>query len=642
MPMIGPDAPVARRRLAREHFAFLRGLAQGGDARELWPRYMALEGRFDPRLAARTIAWLKDELAATARRDRRPRVARLVAMDLSHAPADPAVPSLEAFAQRFEPGFFSERELLALFAEAFPPTRRASRRARLIAQQLEALAWLESVAASDPALEDPVSSWLPETTAARLSAAGIRTLGELVDRVALKGPRWSRGVVATGPVKAARIVAWLAPHAARLGRPVGVGRGAIVRGPEDGARGGLAELAGRGSAGIARGGSAGTANGGSAGTVPGGRSGASTPRTAIVPLEQFLVPAALDGRDGRARAPRALNRLGVERDRDALDAWLRGKRSAHTVRAYTKEAERLLLWAILVRGQALSSLGPADCEAYLRFCADPQPRAHWCGPRGSARGSLAWRPFNGPLDAASVRHARAILSALFGWLEGQGYLAGNPWDALAHRGPQAAPSALPARALSAAQWARVDEVAQALPDTGANRRLRVVLALLRATGLRREELVGCRVGDLERRVRADGGDGWVLVVRFAQDRAQVPAVRQNARQATARWREVDLPPELVVVLRNYLACRGLPDDPTDPRVRDAFLIGRVHDATERIRGRARPFDPAAGVSAGTLYAQLKAFLATCAQQLDRTAPADAQALRRASLQWLRHAAGAAL
>lgn len=89
------------------------------DPRVLWPRYMALEGRFDERLAAKTISLLKDKLAAIARRAEKPRLARVLAIDLGRLPSDPALPSLEDFAQRFEPGFYNERELMTLLAASF-------------------------------------------------------------------------------------------------------------------------------------------------------------------------------------------------------------------------------------------------------------------------------------------------------------------------------------------------------------------------------------------------------------------------------------------------------------------------------------------------------------------------------------------
>ena len=52
---------------------------------------------------------------------------------------------------------------------------------------------------------------------------------------------------------------------------------------------------------------------------------------------------------------------------------------SHTQRAYRKEAERFLLWAIVHKGKALSSMNNEDCIEYREFLADPKPRSRWCG-----------------------------------------------------------------------------------------------------------------------------------------------------------------------------------------------------------------------------------------------------------------------
>jgi site-specific recombinase XerD len=592
MPLERTSASAQRRHLSREHFAFLRGLVQGLPARDLWSRYMTVEGRFDERLVARTITWLKDELAATARRDRKTRIARLVSMDLSRTRAgeggtgSPKRPTLEEFASRFEPGYYSERELIELFTEEFPPDRRAQRRHRLVAQQLDALVWLESVAANDPQLDDPVASWLPDVTASRLAAAGVHTLAQLIDRINGKGYRWWSGVAATGPTKAARIAAWLAPHAARLNRPIG----GHVETPRRQLS--VHVLAPR------------------------------EKQTGVVPMERLAVPASLDGRSGVFRAPRHLNLLRAETDLQAVQAWLRSKRSPHTVRAYTKEAERFVLWAVLVKAKPLSSMTVEDCEDYRDFMADPQPRDVWCGQRGRERWGPLWRPFNGPLDARSERHAVTILKNLYGWLNSQGYLIGNPWAGVTPRMP-AAPRINAGRAFTKKQWALITERVRALPETDANRRLGVVLTLLYTTGLRREELVTRLVSDLVLETFDDHTGGWML----------------NVLGKGNRLRQVPIPDSVLAIVQDYLLRRGLPPDPAHPANRDAFLIGRVQKQSDTNRRNAPDVDPKAGISASTLYDQLKRFLDEAADALDASESRHADRLRMASVHWLRHTHG---
>jgi len=108
--------------------------------------------------------------------------------------------------------------------------------------------------------------------------------------------------------------------------------------------------------------------------------------TAIVPYEKFVLPAELDGRAGRYRAPHAKCLLMVTNDHEAIGAWLASKRRgvdgaqdlSSTQRSWRKEAERLLLWSILERKTALRCRRkmPAPTEA-----SSPIRR-----PRGAARG----------------------------------------------------------------------------------------------------------------------------------------------------------------------------------------------------------------------------------------------------------------
>lgn len=49
--------------------------------------------------------------------------------------------------------------------------------------------------------------------------------------------------------------------------------------------------------------------------------------------------------------------LDASKDYEAISAWLALQESTETERAYRKEAERLLLWAILVQLKLLQRLG---------------------------------------------------------------------------------------------------------------------------------------------------------------------------------------------------------------------------------------------------------------------------------------------
>lgn len=200
-------------------------------------------------------------------------------------------------------------------------------------------------------------------------------------------------MTAIGPTKAARIQDWLTSHVASIGQTLG----AHVATPR--AKLYMHELNA---------------------IVPAA--------TDIRPLERARVPDHLDGSHGAYRQPQALCLLSATNDYEAILTWLRSKHGltpeqrvdrikrrkqrdagvptgvewlsalSHTQRAYRKEAERFLLWAILERGKALSSMTQEDCIAYREFIADPQPRSTWCGSRARERWSPLWRPFEGPLS----------------------------------------------------------------------------------------------------------------------------------------------------------------------------------------------------------------------------------------------------
>jgi len=104
----------------------------------------------------------------------------------------------------------------------------------------------------------------------------------------------------------------------------------------------------------------------------------------------------------------------------AVQAWLSLHESIVRQRAYRKEAERLILWAIVERGRALSSLTTEDAIAYRSFLRRPTPRERWVGlvrPRNSPE----WRPFSGGLSARLTAYALSVLGAMFRWLSEQRY-----------------------------------------------------------------------------------------------------------------------------------------------------------------------------------------------------------------------------
>jgi site-specific recombinase XerD len=359
----------------------------------------------------------------------------------------------------------------------------------------------------------------------------------------------------------------------------------------------------------------------------------SLPATDIRPLEKFIVPAELDGTRGLYRRPQAQCLLKATNDYQAILAWLRSKHGltpeqkahlkarrrqrdtgveqgmdwlqalSHTQRAYRKEAERFLLWAITHKGKALSSMSNEDCIEYRDFLADPQPRSRWCGDRGRERWSPLWRPFEGPLSASAQRHAVTILKNLYGFLVDQNYLMGNPWSAVGV--PRTSgPKVNAGRSFSLAQWQFIEGQLKMLPATSANQRLTFGLHLLYATGLRLSEVVAATVDDLQ----------WVEYPADASDDQPMEGWLLRVIGKGQKEREVPLPADVVGELARYLVSRGLDADPEDIGNQGAFLLGKASDAAERAPGLStgQVIDPRQGIAATTFYDQIKRFFEDCA------------------------------
>lgn len=622
------NVPLRQRKLHRGHFAFMRSVVQGLPLRESWERYVRLEGEHtDIRSVRSTIAWIRGEFAAAARREKRHGTARLVLLDaamLTDAPD--SLPSLEEFAHERGLEHFSEAEQLAAYEAKYgQATARQGRRERVIQRQLAALQWLESLVAEPPRNGDAIASWMHPLLTHKLEAAGLHTLGDLIERIDGVGRTWAKGIHGIGSVKAKRIVEWLRDHEACLG--------SAPRAHVDFRRTDLDVAV---------------------------LDAVVEPATAIRPLEKFRPPAQLDGSAGIYRCPPERCLLKAENDFEAILVWLRAKPGltphqiatrrtkrrtpsspsdntpyawldtlSNTQRAYRKEAERFLLWAILVRGKALSSMALEDCIAYREFLADPQPKAEWCGHRAHERWSPLWRPFEGPLSPAAQRQTVVILKNLYGFLASQGYLMGNPWAGVTVPA-SSTPSINAGRSFTGRQWQFIEEQLRALPRDASAVRLTVALELLYATGLRLSEIVAAKAGDLR----------WVEYPPDSADDSPVEGWMLTVIGKGQRLREIPVPKSVVDSISRYFTRRGLDGDVSSAANIDAYLLGKSYDWDQRMPQLAagRPTtQPGEGIAATTLARQLKEFFQRCGRRLIEAGdPRAAARLDKASTHWLRH------
>ncbi|WP_263079896.1 hypothetical protein [Endozoicomonas sp. Mp262] len=105
--------------------------------------------------------------------------------------------------------------------------------------------------------------------------------------------------------------------------------------------------------------------------------------------------------------------IPAKNDSEAVDCWLSEYQgSPNTHKAYKKEVERLILWALLMKQKGLSALDRTDALEYEIFLENPTPESQWTGPR-KPRSHPDWKPFSGPLGHAACKHALAAIKSLF-------------------------------------------------------------------------------------------------------------------------------------------------------------------------------------------------------------------------------------
>jgi len=366
------------------------------------------------------------------------------------------------------------------------------------------------------------------------------------------------------------------------------------------------------------------------------------PPQQVAPLERVAVPLALNGEHGSNRSPEPC-RINASHDLDAIHSWLSLKDgNSKTHSAYKKELERLLLWAVLARGKALSSLNTDDCTAYVHFLktlttADSQ----WVTLAPAIKGQGSWKPFtyrrpktragaqasdgtDPPalvLSPRSVNYAKTVIASCMDWLVKQQYLQHNNFDGIASIKFAQAKGQANNRAFTLNQMQRVFAYAEAQVVPGAldypvTRRTLYILKLAFSTGLRIHELAAASFGDIEC-LEDDRGEHYFLRV-----------VGKNSKE-----RKTSLPQLFIEELKAYLKVRGLPSHfgflpqqgPLIPSLRDK--AGRKH------------------LSPAGIHKVLAAFFGqmVCDLEADsQIGPSLANKLRKASAHWLRHSYGSYL
>ncbi len=162
---------------------------------------------------------------------------------------------------------------------------------------LRPLSRLEAVAVEPPKAHHDLADWFSHAVASRMRTVGLECLGDLAATISTAGYRWWETVPRIGEKSASRIVQWLKENESSIGRRLSARCEVPLRSLD---RQELEAIEGGG--------------------------------TAVLPLERFVLPAALDGSGAKNRAPAHMNQSGASNDLEAVRIWL-GRTAGRTFRS---------------------------------------------------------------------------------------------------------------------------------------------------------------------------------------------------------------------------------------------------------------------------------------------------------------------
>lgn len=295
-------------------------------------------------------------------------------------------------------------------------------------------------------------------------------------------------------------------------------------------------------------------------------------------------------------------------DAQAVSIWLaaRAERSPHTLAAYRRESQRLLVW-LKEQNLSFQQLHLDDLHHYYKHLQ--QPPTHWIRPRKPRQDQplLETQLLISGLSPSSLDYSRRVLGLLFDYLQQAGYLSRNLVRLSQRPAIVQAHGNTVQRFLTVEQWQWLWQWLSQRPRHTASAdahfmRDRWLLLLLYQTGLRRDEVARARMSDFKVSTH-----GWLLQV-----------VGKGRKR-----REISIHPQLMQALSEYRYWLGCLQPEPQPEEQHIPLIAAFN--------QQYGFQPLTSRAIGLSIQRIGQ-----AAAIDCADPQIVIVLRRLSTHWLRH------
>lgn len=280
-------------------------------------------------------------------------------------------------------------------------------------------------------------------------------------------------------------------------------------------------------------------------------------------LDNYVAACArkdIDGSAGQYRGPIEFNLSGANNDKDAIAAFLsQYHHSQHTLRTFTKEAERFHMFVVLELGKSIADLTVDDYQVFIQFLSDP-PEA-WISQKKVPKSEPPWRPFtyiedstplpyagskkhSKGLSRAAIKLALAAVNSMLSWMVDSGYLRLNPLKILRQKDKAIGTNKDKAvlnkveRYLDNEMWMATMNAVEMMPrstpsEVMSYERNRFILTMFTLLGSRVSELSNAKMSDIRKNVA-----GWFWHVTGKGDKYEVVPVPYDFIEGLMRWRQI--------------------------------------------------------------------------------------------------------